>query len=45
MDVWMRESLLSRGTIDASTLDLYRIVDDIDEIVAELSRLYPTNKK
>ncbi len=44
MDTWMRESLYSRGTIDQQTLGLYKIVDDIDEVVRELSQHYKSAK-
>lgn len=39
-DDYLRSEMVSRGYVDEADLGLYRIVDDVDEAVAEIERFY-----
>lgn len=39
-DDYLRNEMVTRGYIDEADLGLYRIVDDVDEAVAEIERFY-----
>lgn len=39
-DEYLRNEMVTRGYIDEADLGLYRIVDDVDEAVAEIERFY-----
>ena len=39
-DEYLRNEMASRGYVDEADLSLYRIVDDVDEAVAEIERFY-----
>ena len=41
---WLRGTLLHRGTIAASDLDLFRVTDDVDEVVALIRSHYEVRR-
>lgn len=42
---WMRDQMLGSGTVDESDFDLFRVTDDVDEVVEHIQRHYAQRRR